>query len=510
MLFFCKRSINRQILYGFRWLILIYFLFSSVSLHSQTVKWSQPLQDNKKIPYLLILGENDKGNVYILRSNRSFDTDRDRYGSRNRTYILQYYSSDLVLLWEKELLTSYKEGHISDVGLINGKVVVTSYMVDKKNKIYYFYAQYIDDDGNWTGKAEALENFSSDLLDEDKKPGMIISRDHSLVAFSYRKISADRKSQSFLIVVMDTNLVLNYKKEIPVPASIQLFEPLDFVLTNRGSFFILGIHYSTEKKNKGPDQSFYELYGYNQFLDRIFSNVIRRENKYFTDAAMTADNYNHSIVVAGFYSDKATYSSAGIFYYSLTEDSLKENNTINTPFGSLFLQKFLGGKRESKELVNFSIDRLIVRKDGGVALIAESKYETDRSYFDNYMQTFISHTYYHYGNIMVLSVNPDGNFLWNNVINKDQNSVDDGGIFSSYYCAVTDGRLVGVYNKYIEEESSVLITFIDGGGVQKTDVLFNEVQKINVIPQSGKQINEETVLMPAYKQNKYYIIQINF
>ena len=111
---------------------------------------------------------------------------------------------------------------------------------------------------------------------------------------------------------------------------------------------------------------------------------------------------------------------------------------------------------------------------------------------------------------MVLSVNPNGNILWTNVISKDQNSIDDSGVFSSYFCAVTGGRLASVYNKFADENSSVLITTIDAGGNQKTDVLFNELEKVSIAAQSAKQIDDETVLLPAYKENKFYIVRISF
>ena len=499
---------------NFKFQISIYFFiflfFISTDLLSQTVKWSQALQDNKKVPYLLILGENESGNFYVLRSNMSFDNDRERSGFRNRVYILQYYSSDMAVIWDKELKTSYEDGHITDVNIINGSVIVTSYIFDKKIKQYYFYAQYIDADGKWVGKPVPLDNFSAEIFDDDNKPGMIVSSDQTMMSFSYRKINKDLKTQTFQIIVMDTALALKYKKEMEISISSQLFIPVDFILTNQGSYFVLGIHYTTEKKVKAPDQSYYELYGYSLALDRNVNTAIRSENKFLTDVGIVPDNFNRSIVVAGFYSDKTTYSTAGVFYYALTEDSLIETKMINTPFSPTYLQKFMGEKKENRELVNFSIDRLIVRKDGGVAVIAESRYKSNRSYFDYYMQTFISHTYYHHGNIMVLSVNPDGNILWNNVISKDQNSIDDGGFFSSYNSVVTNGRLAMLYNKYIDSESSVLVTFIDGTGSQNTDVLFNELEKVNIIPQSARQIDEETVLMPAYKQNKYYIIQISF
>jgi hypothetical protein len=459
---------------------------------------------------MLILGENDDGNFFVLRSNMSLEHDRERSGFKNRTYLLQSFTPEMNLMWDKELKTSYEEGHITDVRLINNKLIVTSYISNKKSKFYYFYAQYLDNASKWVGEPLLLDSFAAEFLDENNKPGLLSSHDQNLLTFSYRKISKDKKSQSFQIVVMDTNLVVRYKQEIEVPVSTQLFSPLDFLLTNQGSFFILGIHYTTEKKVKAPDQSYYELYGYNYPLQRVVNTVIKGDNKFLTDVGFTSDNINNSIVVAGFYSEKTTYSTAGVFYYALTEDSLHETKVINTAFTNEYLQKFLGDKKESRELVNYSIDRVIVRKDGGAAIVAESMYETTRSYFDYYQQSFVSHYYYHFGNIMVLSINPDGNILWNNVISKDQNSVDDNGYLSSYLLAVTGRQLVSIYNKYIDDESSVLITFIDANGAQKTDVLFNELEKVTVIPQSAKQIDEETILLPGYKQNKFYIIKISF
>ena len=499
-------------IFKFQFLVynLCFFILFNNSLFSQTIKWSQPLQDNKKFPHLLILGENESGNFYVLRSNISLENDRDRSGFRNRVYILQYYSSEMTLIWDNELLTSYENGHISDVKFINGRIIVAGYIYDKKSKFYYFYAQYLDETGKWIGKPESLDNFSAEFLDENNKPGFISSRDQSMLAFSYRKIFKSEKKQSFEVVVIDTNLILKYKKEIALPVSTQLYIPLDFILTNQGSFYILGIHYTTEKKIKAPDQSYYELYGYSLLLDRTVNTSIRSENKFLTDVGIIADDINRSIVVAGFYSDKTTYSTAGVFYYALNEDSLYETKTINTPFNPTYLQKFYDEKKEGRELVNFSIDRLFVRKDGGVAIIAESRYETNRSYYDYYMQTFVSHTYYHFGNIMALSVNPDGKILWNNVISKDQNSVDDAGFYSSYYCAVTGKGLITFYNKYIDDDSSVLISLLEAGGGQKTDVLFNEILKVTILPHSARQIDDETVLIPAYKENKFYIVQISF
>jgi hypothetical protein len=488
---------------------ILFVLFNIFSV-GQTVSWSTNIAENKKTGFKQILGADETGDFFMLSSNISLESDREREGFRNRIYILTHFSADLRLNWEKELHAQSPDGHITDVKMINGKVIVTSYTANKKTKYFSFFTQYVTKEGKWEGEPAFLDSFITSEIDNDNKPKLILSHDQALIAFSYRMINTVSQAQAFHVVVLDTALQIKFRQQVDVGMPAGLFTPLNSILTDRGSFFILGIHYTTEKKIKAPGQSFFELYGYNAPLDRPVNTQIKSSNYFLTDVGVTTDNVNNSIVVAGFYSEKSQYSTAGVFYYALTEDSLKETHSINTPFPSAYLQKFMTDKKENHELVNFSIDHLFVRKDGGVGILAESVYQTTRSYFDYYMQSFVSHYYYHYGNIMVLSVNPDGKILWNNVVTKDQNSVDDDGYFSSYFCAVTGGRLAAIYNKYVEDVGSVLVTFVDPTGAQKTNTLFNEMERVTIIPRSAKQIDDETILIPAYRENKFKIAKITF
>lgn len=497
----------------FRTIVPALFLFVSSFASAQSVTWSQVINENKKVPFMRILGSDDNDNFYILRSNVSMQTDRDRSSFKNRLYVLQRFAADLHLMWEKELKGPLENSKISDVALINGHITVTYYIADKKTKEYIFYCSRVSEEGRWDGNVIELDRFRAEEFDEDNKPGIIASQDQQYMAFSYRKISADKNSQIFSVVLLDTALNIQYKRDLKLDVPIRLFVPVNLVVTNQGSVFIMGLHFMTEKKVKAPDQSFYDLFGYNRTRDAVVHYELKSEKQFLTDIGMSVDNVNKSIVVAGFYSDRTTYSTAGVFYYSLSEDSLTEKKMITTPFSQSYLQKFMGEHRDNKsghELTNFSIDRVFIRRDGGAGLIAESYFEAMRSYYDYYMQMFIQHYYYHYGSIMLLSINPDGKILWNNLISKDQNSTDDGGYYSSYFGGTTGGKIFAIYNKYIDENSSVLYTTVDGTGVQKTDVLFTETEKVTVVPRSSRQVDDDTVLMPAYKQNRFYIIKISF
>lgn len=498
-------------IFKIRFIFFFWLFATAVSLKAQTVKWSQAITDDKRMQFMKIIGTDDDG-FYILRSNISFENERDHAGFRSRKYALEYFDLDMRVKWNQQVTSSITDARIIGVQIFGGKILILSSLTDKQNKLYKVYAQYLDKKGAYEEQPLLLEELSYEKINDDSKPDVVVCHDQSKAVCAFRKIPVSNKEeQDYEAIVIDTCLRIVYKKEIAVPLNAKHFSSLDFVLTDEGNFFLLGIQFATEKKVKAPNESFYQLYSYNFEQDKVASNEIKMDDKFLTDVGISADNLNKKIVVAGFYSDQTTYSTSGIFYFSVKEDSTSQTSVKSSAFGAGFLSKFLGERRiSSKELTNYTIDRLILRKDGGAAILAESYYETSSSYWDYYTQTYISHRYYHFGNLIVLSVNPDGSILWGNSVSKDQNSTDDAGYLSSYCSAISGGKVYGIYNKYIEQESSVLITTIDGTGKQNTDVLFNELQNISVVPHSAKQIDSETLLLPAFRENKLYIAKIEF
>ncbi|TAH41317.1 MAG: hypothetical protein EYC69_08505 [Bacteroidetes bacterium] len=491
-------------------LLLCFFIFPSI-ISGQTVKWSKPVSDNSKLPYMKIMGASATG-IFVLRSNITFDNTKARSGFKTRKYLLQKFSMEMQLLSEYDLKAPVENARLADLQMVNGKVLLIFYSTDKGEHSYKFYAQYLTDAGDLEGQAVLMVEFAADNIDEDNLPGIVSSKDESKIAFTYRQLSKDKSGQYYHTVVMDSALNLIYTKDFDVVLPVKMYVPLTFLLTDEGNFFVLGMKFTTEKKVKSPGESFYLISGYNRSLNQFLNREVKVEDKFLTDVSITADSYNRKIVVIGFYSDRTTYSTAGAFYYSMNEDSLTESRVYTSAFPQEFMVKFMGERREgkSKELVNYSIDRLMLRKDGGAALVAESFYQTSRTYWDYYTQSTLSHYYYHFGSIMIVSINPDGKILWGNVVSKDQNSIDDAGYFSSYCSVVSGGKLYFIFNKYVNETSSVLIADVDGQGNQNTNVLFNETERVSILPHSGKQLDEDLFILPAYKENKFHFVQISF
>jgi len=491
-------------------LLFLVLAFHAKWTSAQSVHWSPPLSDSKKYSYLRILGAVESG-YYLLRSNHAFNGEKGSSGFRSRKYLLQRMNDDLNAIISLPVNLACEDCHIADVGIVGSSVAVLYTSFDKSRKLISLFIQKLDEQGKFSGTPMLLMEVPAEKADEEMQPDLIYSHDESFIACAMRSIAKDDSHQQFTAVIFDTSYTIHARKEISIPVKPKLFAPVTPVISDEGNIYLLGIEFRTEKRVKNPGESFYKLISYNFKKDEVHYNDIMVENKFLTDVAISADNRNKRIVVSGFYSDKTAYSTAGVFYYALSEDSLVQTPVVTSTFTAEFLRKLVTeGRVKNNELVNYSIDRSAIRKDGGAAIVAESFNVSSRSYWDYYMQMWVYHYYYHYGNIIALSINPDGTILWSNTISKDQNSTDDGGYYSSYFSAIMNGRIMSIYNKYIGEQSSVLLTTLNGVGEQQTKTLFDQSMNVVVIPLSGKQVDEDTILLPAERDGETMLVKIVF
>ncbi len=500
-----------------QYLNVLLFLFCGVSISAQQIKWS-PVITDKDYDYVKIIGQNEEG-FYVLKSNISFEDERDRVGFRGRHYSISFFTDEMALKWTHELESPIKDGRIVSVNMVNERVLVTFSFADKKQKVYRIFGQYVNRSGEYTDSSKAIAETIYDKIDGKEKPDVFISQNQNRIACAYKNLPANKEEQSYHVVITDASLAIIYKKDFTVPFSEKKFVSENLVLSNEGGFYLFGIHYTNDKKAKDPGESFYVIYHGDNPDGEVRSEEINLSSasaggkKFIIGASPVYDNINHKIVVAGFYSAGSVYSINGTFYYALRTDTVQQAEVRTTTFDANFLMKFRGEikrNNNNSELVNYSINRIILRRDGGAVIIAEGVSSTYSSYYDYFTRMYITHRYYLYSNIIALSVNPDGSILWSDVISKDQQSRDDGGYYSSYCSDIYANKMYFVYNKYIGDNPSILLSTINSSGEQKTDVLFNEDEKILSIPMGGKQIAEDELVMPALREGKLRFVKVSF
>src|SRR5690349_12307639 len=114
---------------------------------SQSVKWSSPLSDERKLPYVRILGAGENG-YYLLRSNVDFSHEKK---SKSRKFELQFYANDLSLKWSEQLAPPCEDCRIADIELVSGHLIMLVSQFEKKKKLLNSLVQKFDDAGKPSG-----------------------------------------------------------------------------------------------------------------------------------------------------------------------------------------------------------------------------------------------------------------------------------------------------------------------------------------------------------------------
>ncbi|MBX9851996.1 MAG: hypothetical protein K2X86_09580 [Cytophagaceae bacterium] len=172
-------------------------------------------------------------------------------------------------------------------------------------------------------------------------------------------------------------------------------------------------------------------------------------------------------------------------------------------------------KGKDIELYQFSLDDLVIRSDGGMVLTGEQYFVRVHTYTTSNPNGGMSTTTvykYHYNDIIVININPEGNIQWATKIPKTQITSNDGGFFSSYSMAVASDKLYFVFNdnpknlvSSVEgktfnfvpyKESHVVCVQIDNNGkIEKKSLFSSKDVDIITRPKVCEQINDNCLLI---------------
>jgi hypothetical protein len=160
-------------------------------------------------------------------------------------------------------------------------------------------------------------------------------------------------------------------------------------------------------------------------------------------------------------------------------------------------------------LVGYPIQRVILRSDGGAVIIAEAAYLSEYSFYDYFTQSFNRRIEYHYDNVVIISVNEDGQADWSQILKKDQTSLDDEGLYSSIATMLSPDNLTIFYNADIGRNNEVISFKLSSKGELTQKRLTMSGDNITILAKAGKQVDEDVMIVPAISKKKLYLLKIS-
>jgi hypothetical protein len=288
----------------------------------------------------------------------------------------------------------------------------------------------------------------------------VLSKDSSKVLI-YNQFPTKRNTpEQFALQIFDSSLEPIWSKNVVLPYPDNQFSIEEYQVDKEGNVYLLGILYvEGDDRRLRRDLNYrYVILAYRNQGEEFIELDVDLRDKFITDLTFRVDNKGQ-LVCSGFYSERSVYGIKGSYFLRINPDTRELFFQNTKPFDFDFLTSDLSNRRRerarraeaegdlsrSAELSNYQLTDLILRTDGGALLVAEQFYVDRQSYFtwDGRIQDVF---YYHYNDIIVVNIRPNGEVEWATRIPKEQVTTNDGGYYSSFSMATVRDRLFFVYN----------------------------------------------------------------
>lgn len=332
------------------------------------------------------------------------------------------------------------------------------------------------------------------------------SHNHEKIA-----IFSDHSDHVFEAAAIDTKTMHKlWEKSVPLNLSYQndLFE---VTLSNRGDMY--AIFYEDHSRARRERNSIH-LLRLNDTEPRL--QWVGFGANLFFDGHFYYDDVNEQVVGAGLFDERKAQRVNGYFFMRVPGGQMDDHQISFHHFPKEIITTVRG--KESKPEDHFGevyVKDLILKSDGGVVLVAERYKVVSQMYqghFNPRMPLPAAQAEYHYDDIIVLNINPDGSLGWGDVLYKRQFSRNDKGYMSSFFIMKNPEEIRFLYHDEIKSRNNKVGQYaMDRKGKSKRRTILDTYgYKVNMMFSEGMQINKDEVIVPSLRRGDFKLVRIRY
>jgi hypothetical protein len=349
------------------------------------------------------------------------------------------------------------------------------------------------------------------------QPRLVLSDDRSKV-LAYDLMD---NNAMFNAVVFDTKTFKTLWARSFRPAALDYHNSLHQALVDNAG----GVYWTIERDNRKAKimSNRFEIIYYTPELSQEWSMLVPMPNRFWQKAMFVVDNKNKKLLCAGFCSTKKAAKSEGVFYFTITPLFQNVADVFFSDFDATFMQQIMGKTQGSNAgFEDMDLRQLVVRADGGVVMVGEhyKKYVryttnpamTQRGSFGTGMPMDTrTTTDYEYHDILLVSIQANGQKNWNALLPKRQFSEDDDGLYSSFFILKNKTGLRFLYNDEIKSGGNVNEYLMQTDGTAQRRNIFNsEKQNLQLVISEAKQVSANALVLPSLVRNKLQMVEIQY
>jgi hypothetical protein len=431
-----------------------------------------------------------------------------------------------------------EQSYIPDSRIINvdffpyANHVYVVYQYQKKN-VVYCDAVKVDGNGKKVSEVLSLDTTHISSSTSNKIYSVISSENKSkLMLF---KINSKNKSKFIITTVLfDDELALQKRSRFLVNMDEDDDYLDDFSLDNDGDFAFLRFNMSNNEQIKAC-YLFYKP----SYDDTVAVFKVPQGHFLLDDIHLKMDNTNKRYLLTSFFYTSKRGNIEGFWFYAW--DKLNKRTSMAKAAvldGQIRNDARAGGASLKMAFNDYFVRDVVIKKDGGFLVNAESYYTSSRGggwNRWNYMwgSPLSSWDYYslgsplyqnwywrdrmnnngvrrHADNIMIFSFSDTGRLEWSNVIHKEQFD-DESDDRISFVTANRGNQLHYLFN--IDQKRGLFLTdytLSPDGQVNLNPTLKNLERGYEFLPKYGKQVSSSQVLIPCFFRNNICFAKIEF
>jgi hypothetical protein len=315
------------------------------------------------------------------------------------------------------------------------------------------------------------------------------------------------------------NLLDTFLTFIPAQANRDFLS--DVKLDNSGAFAFVKVS-ANEKPGRPQDVSLFIKNPQQKFFN-IYSLDIG--NNFLNDIRLQADNLNNYFLIAGLFSKQKNGNVNGLYCAAWNKNIQNVTSSKQVIFNDELKYNAKSQGSSSASFNNYFLQDILMRKDGGFMVLAESANELNRgiyynqglSQYDFYSVTStslalegtIAKDYFAY-NIAVMSFDSAANMEWSAIIPKSQYGNGTPN-FIGYGTYLTSNHINFLFNQAAKKSTSIEFIQVNvSGKVSLTPSLRKLDRHYGFMPRFAKQISSTEILIPCEYKNKLCFARIEF
>src|SRR5215210_1753980 len=485
------------------------FLISFYNINAQRVVYSEPDKNDYRQTQFEIIGKIN-GNILIYKNLRS-------------SYVMGVYDMDMKQK-QRVKLDFLPDRIINADFLAYPDFCYMFYQYQRRNVVYSMAAK-LDGNGKIQGKPLTMDTTEISFLASNKIYSVVNSDDKQYIGL-FKINSKNDDNYVVTTILYNKDLEKKEKQYLNVPMNDKHDFLSEFALDNEGDFSFLRAVQGQENDKVQKLYLLIKKYGTSQVQDKS----ITLNNQALDDVRLKVDNFNKRYIISSFYSKARRGNIEGLFtcVWDKFSDSIRATSVI--PFDENLRNDAKGDNSAKTAFNDFFIRNMIVRKDGGFLLSAESFFSTGRGgNFNRYdylygspflrpMDYYMFNSYgygypwyrynslgqstrYNAQNIAVFSFDSSGKVSWSNVLNKNQYD-DETDAFIGYSLLNTGDQLHFLFNQ--QERRMQLLSdqsISPTGQVTRKPTLKNLDQGYDFMARYGKQIGSRQMIFPCLYRN---------